>query len=470
VKPGFEHPKASMTYFTATQALKQLQDGKLQPSTLLQFSLKRIQQREPDVRAWQSLAIETALQKAQRFDQQPTKFQAMADLPLRGIPVAIKDIFSTADLPTTWGTSIYQGRYLPEDAAVVARLKAAGAIILGKTVTTEFATAAAGSTRNPHNLDHTPGGSSSGSAAAVADGIVPVAIGSQTMGSILRPAAYCGIFGFKPSFGVMSRYGMMPVSMDLDHVGLFSRCLDDLELLLTVVASPDNRDLACTQSLQKREKTAAYTLPPRIALILGPHYEQLEPVARDRLQDVSHVLEGAGATVDRVTLTDLFQTAWEDTQNLCALGLATHHGEVIRRHRDQVSDLLHDWVERGEWLDEAAHARIRRRVASYRSALSDIFAAYDIILTPVTTGAAPKGLEGTGSPIFCGLWTLCGVPAINLPVGKDSFGLPLGCQLVGKYLADFRLLNLARWCWAVLAEEFGDIEVTITDFPSPQQN
>jgi Asp-tRNA(Asn)/Glu-tRNA(Gln) amidotransferase A subunit family amidase len=373
-------------------------------------------------------------------------------------------------LPTTWGTSIYQGRYLPEDAAVVARLKAVGAIPLGKTVTTEFATAAAGPTRNPHSLEHTPGGSSSGSAAAVADGMVPIAIGSQTMGSILRPAAFCGIFGFKPSFGVMSRYGMMPVSMDLDHVGLFARDLDDLELLLRILAFPDDRDPACKQSLQRPENKAVSTPPPRIAFILGLHYDQLEPVARDRLQDVSHVLEGAGATVDQVALPELFQTAWEDTQNLCALGLATHHGDVIRRHQDQVSDLLLAWVERGERLDEAAYAAIQKRTDAYRSALSDIFADYDVILTPVTTGAAPQGLESTGSPIFCGLWTLCGVPAINLPVGKDSFGLPLGCQLVGNYLADFRLLNLARWCWAVLAEEFGDIEVTITDFPSPQQN
>ena len=191
------------------------------------------------------------------MDQQGTGMQNPADLPLRGIPVAVKDIFSTADLPTTWGTSIYKDRYLAEDAAVVARLKAAGAIILGKTVTTEFATAAAGPTRNPHNLDHTPEGSSSGSAAAVADGMVPVAIGSQTMGSVLRPGAYCGIFGFKPSFGVISRHGMMPVSANLDHVGLFARDLDDLELLLGILASPDDRDPACNQSIPKIENKAA---------------------------------------------------------------------------------------------------------------------------------------------------------------------------------------------------------------------
>jgi Asp-tRNA(Asn)/Glu-tRNA(Gln) amidotransferase A subunit family amidase len=459
-----------MVYVTATQALALIEQGKIQPSSLVTNGLKRILQREQALQAWQSLALETAHAQALMMDHPGPEIGGAANLPLRGIPVAIKDIFSTADLPTTWGTSIYQGRYLPEDAAVVARLKAAGAIILGKTVTTEFATAAAGPTRNPHNLEHTPGGSSSGSAAAVADGMVPIAIGSQTMGSILRPAAYCGIFGFKPSFGVMSRYGMMPVSTDLDHVGLFARDLDDLELLLRILTFPDKRDPACKQSLQRPENKAVSTPPPRIAFILGLHYDQLEPVARDRMQDVSHVLEGAGATVDQVALPELFQTAWEDTQNLCALGLATHHGDVIRRHQDQVSDLLLAWVERGERLDEAAYAAIQRRVAAYRSALSDIFADYDVILTPVTTGAAPQGLEATGSPIFCGLWTLCGVPAINLPVGKDSFGLPLGCQLVGNYLADFRLLNLARWCWAVLAEEFGDIEVTITDFPSPQQN
>jgi len=360
-----------MTYLTATEALTLMRQGNLQPSSLLNISLERIRQREQNLRAWQSLAVETACSQALLMDQKGPGMGAAADLPLRGIPVAIKDIFSTADLPTTWGTSIYQGRYLAEDAAVVARLKSAGAIILGTTVTTEFATAAAGPTRNPHNLEHTPGGSSSGSAAAVADSMVPIALGSQTMGSILRPAAYCG---FKPSFGVISHHGMMPVSAELDHVGLFA----------------------------------------------------------------------------------------------CAFGLATHHGEVIHRHRDQVSDLLLTWVERGERLDETEYKAIQQRADAYRSALSDIFAAYDAILTPVTTGAAPPGLESTGSPIFCGLWTLCGVPAINLPLVKDPFGLPLGCQLVGKYLADFSLLTWARWCWAVLVEDFGDIEVTITNFPSPQ--
>ena len=226
-----------MGYLTATAALAQMASGQLTATQLLQTCFKRIEQREPAIKAWTFLQTEAALQPALHQDtRSPHTLQtppAMAQL--QSIPVAVKDIFATVDMPTAWGMSIYAGRYLPTDAAIVARLKAAGAIILGKTVTTELATAASGPTRNPHNLAHTPGGSSSGSAAAVADGMVPVAIGSQTMGSVLRPAAYCGIFGFKPSFGRISRQGMMPVCDDLDHVGLVARSLEDIEHVFDIL-------------------------------------------------------------------------------------------------------------------------------------------------------------------------------------------------------------------------------------------
>jgi Asp-tRNA(Asn)/Glu-tRNA(Gln) amidotransferase A subunit family amidase len=447
----------AMTHFAAVQAREQMRQGILQPSSLLQLSLDRIQQTEHKIRAWQSLAAESAQVQALRLDQQVLGADASNNFPLLGIPVAVKDIFATTDQPTTWGTVIYQEHYLPEDAAVVARLRSAGAIILGKTVTTEFATAAAGPTRNPHHLAHTPGGSSSGSAAAVAAGMVPIAIGSQTMGSILRPASYCGVFGFKPSFGVISRYGMMPVSPALDHVGWFARSLDDLELLLQTLAFPDARDSACVNVLPNPDHQGTSWSAPKIAFVLGPHSNQLEPQARDRLQTVRDLLQTAGATVETASLPALFQRAWADTQTLCAWGLATYHGAVIRHHRKQMSELLLAWIARGEQVDQKTYSAIRQRSVAYRLALSAMFAEYDAILTPVTTGSAPYGLDHTGSPIFCGPWTLCGVPTLNLPVGKDSCGLPLGCQFVGKFLGDYELLDLARWCWSELTRTFGNI-------------
>ncbi|MEM6714823.1 MAG: amidase, partial [Cyanobacteria bacterium P01_C01_bin.147] len=214
-----------MKFLTVSAAIAQVLEHQISVSEILNRSLQRIHARECEVKAWTFLAVEAAHQQMAiqaEYGRACSPADRLAQSPLLGIPVGIKDIFATVDMPTAWGLPLYRDRYLPTEATVVTRLKAAGAIILGKTVTTELATAAAGPTRNPHNLRHTPGGSSSGSAAAVADGMVPVAIGSQTMGSILRPAAYCGIFGFKPSFGRIDRHGMMPVSTDLDHVGIFA--------------------------------------------------------------------------------------------------------------------------------------------------------------------------------------------------------------------------------------------------------
>ncbi|MEM9164119.1 MAG: amidase [Cyanobacteria bacterium P01_F01_bin.4] len=239
----------SLPFLTAEKASLKIAQGQLTTVELLQACLRRIEDREPSIHAWQYLKLDQALQQAATWDKPDRTFgttdRLTAPQPLSGIPIAVKDIFATVDMPTGWGTDIYRDRYLDHEAAVVTRLKQAGAIILGKTVTTELATAAAGPTTNPHNLTHTPGGSSSGSAAAVADGMVPLAIGSQTMGSILRPAAYCGIFGFKPSFGLISRDGMMPVSRDLDHVGVFARGLGDIQLLLDVLIGQDDRDPDC---------------------------------------------------------------------------------------------------------------------------------------------------------------------------------------------------------------------------------
>ena len=446
-----------MGYLTATAALAQMASGQLTATQLLQTCLKRIEQREPAIKAWTFLQTEAALQPALHQDtRSPHTLQpppAMAQL--QGIPVAVKDIFATVDMPTAWGMAIYAGRYLPTDAAIVARLKAAGATILGKTVTTELATAASGPTRNPHNLAHTPGGSSSGSAAAVADGMVPVAIGSQTMGSVLRPAAYCGIFGFKPSFGRISRQGMMPVCDDLDQVGLFARSLEDIEHVFDVLDEGadehSRRGGNAEPDAEETRKTNDTSSPSRrLAWIKTPHWDQVEGIAQERLQEAVRALEQANILLETIALPPVCDDYWDTVQTLCAYGLNANHGWLLETHAPSCSAQLKDWLQRGRRISRAVYEQALQRGIHYRQAIAAILERYDAILTPVTSGPAPYGLETTGSPIFCGLWTLCGVPALNLPIGKTPTGLPLGIQFVGKLHGDRHFLQTAKRCWQVL--------------------
>ncbi|MEM9486578.1 MAG: amidase, partial [Cyanobacteria bacterium P01_F01_bin.116] len=442
----------------------------------LQVCLQQIELREPQVRAWTYLDIERAKKQSVRWEQvlrgisergpQACNSKGFESYPLLGIPVAVKDIFATLEMPTCWGTEIYRNRYLDHEAAVVSHLKSAGAIILGKTVTTALATATAGSTTNPHNAAHTPGGSSSGSAAAVADGMVPLAIGSQTMGSVLRPAAYCGIFGFKPSFGLISRHGMMPVSQVLDHVGVFARCLDDIQQLLTVLAKPDSRDPDCQfseqivsfeQPLSEKLENEGRIL--RLGLIKTLHWRHAEDVAQSRLLKAVDVLKQADIRVELVSLPAEFDRYWSIVQTLCAYGLYQNHGNLLTEYPDQCSPRLKSWLKRGQSISDNAYQQACQGRDRYRELLAPIFAQYDAVIAPVTTGSAPLGLENTGSPIFCGLWTLCGLPALNIPLGYTVKSLPLGCQLVGALYSDRQLLNIAQHCWQILKKTFGDIQI-----------
>lgn len=481
-------PRSSL-YSLSVQALAdKLSTGELSITELLQACLQRIELREPQVRAWTYLDIDHAKKQAADWEQvlkdisepgainysgpQATKSAGFESYPLLGIPVAIKDIFATLEMPTCWGTEIYQNRYLEHEAAVVSNLKSAGAIIMGKTVTTALATATTGATTNPHNMAHTPGGSSSGSAAAVADSMVPLAIGSQTMGSVLRPAAYCGVFGFKPSFGLISRYGMMPVSQVLDHVGVFARCLDDIQRLLTVLVKPDVRDPDCQSSgqivcfeqpLSGKLENEGRSI--RLGLIKTPYWRHAEDVAQSRLLQAVDVLQQADMTVDPVSLPTEFDRYWSIVQKLCAYGLYQNHGSLLTEYSDQCSPLLQSWLKRGESISDAAYQDACEWRERYRELLAPIFAQYDAVITPVTTGPAPLGLDNTGSPIFCGLWTLCGLPTLNIPLGKTTDGLPLGCQMVGPLYGDQQLLNVAHQCWNVLSSVFGEITLPQESLP-----
>lgn len=419
--------------------------GQLSAVERLQACLERIRQRESLVGAWEFIDPEQALQQAQQCDAA----QAAGILgTLQGIPIAIKDTFATADLPTGWGTPIHAGKQLGYDAAVVERLRSAGAIILGKTVTTEYAIARANKTRNPHNLAHTPGASSSGSAAAVADGMVPIALGTQMVGSILRPAAYCGIFGFKPSFGTISRYGLMPSCRELDHVGIFACSVADIVLTLHVLAAVDPRDPDCYGAIVPRSPNST---PPKLALILNPNESLLEAEAKAALLESAAALAAAGAIVTEISLPPEFATHFDHIDVLTSASMAANHGADYDRYAHQMSPKLQQVIQRGRSLPTLAYAQARQAAVHYNLCLSKLWLNFDAILTPVTPGTAPRGLENTGSPIFCALWTLCGLPAISIPVRKADNGLPLGIQLVGARSKDLDLLAIASWAVGCLS-------------------
>ena len=442
---------------TATQALKFIQQRKLSAVELLRSCLERIAERQADVEAWEYLNLNDAFQIAKRLNVAQARGKQLK--PLHGIPIGIKDTVATVDMPTRWGTPIHAEQQFDYDAAVVERLRSAGAIILGKTVTSEYAIARPGKTRNPHHLKHTPGASSSGSAAAVADNMVPVAIGTQMVGSILRPAAYCGIVGFKPSFRVISRYGVMPGSRELDHVGFFARSVADISRVLNVLATVDHRDPDCHEVLV----SALGSRPPKFALVLSPYWSQIESEAERALLHSISAFMKAGAMITEVNLPSEFDACFEHISVLSAVGMATHHGADYDRHADQMSDKLRQIIEQGRTIPAIAHAKARQAAIRYNVILDQLWADYDAILTPVTTGTAPQGLENTGSPIFCALWTLCGLPAISIPAGTAENGLPLGIQLVGQRLGDWNLLAIADWAMKCLSLQ------SLTHVPQSQQ-
>ena len=413
---------------------------------LVARSLQIIHQKEATVKAWAYLNAKLAYRQAEALDRDRPR---ASDKPLQGIPVGVKDIFATVDMPTEWGTPFHRDRWLHQDAAVVERLRAAGAVILGKTVTTEYATAQAGKTCNPHNPSHTPGGSSSGSAAAVAAGMVPVAIGSQTMGSVVRPAAYCGVLGFKPSFGRISRYGMMPVSRSLDQVGIFARCVDDLAQVAAVLGMTDARDPDCYGGLLPLSTGRPQVTAPRLGLIKGLYWEQIDPESRDRLLACISQWQAAGATVVASHLPTVCQDYWDQVQVLVGVGIAVHHGGDY--DADQMQGGHHwsagliRWLAQGRNCSATTYASARQAAVTYAEALAAIFADVDAIITPATDGAAPLGLNNTGSPRHCALWTLVGLPTLSLPINTTAQGLPLAVQLVGAKFDEAKLLAIARW-------------------------
>lgn len=408
---------------TATEAAKHIAAGDLSAVAWTKACLARIAERESEVGAWIHLDAGYALLQAQQADER--RARGVAPGPLHGIPVGIKDVIDTTDMPTEHGSPLFRGRRPTEDAAVVAALRKAGAIILGKTVTTELAVFHPGKTRNPRNLGHTPGGSSSGSAAAVADFMAPLALGTQTAGSVIRPASYCGVFGFKPSFGAISRAGVLPQAAELDTVGMFARSLDDLRLLVSCLMPEAER---------------ATDAPATFAFVKTPSWADAEPVLRDAFE---HFTAALGLACEEVALPDSFAhgTAWQ--RMLQVHGIARNFGPLLDREPNKVSEVLCGMIAEGRALSDAAVAEARAMQSALYAEIAPLLARCAAILTPATTGPAPHGLEKTGSPAFAAVWTYLGMPAVALPL-LESDGLPIGVQLVGARGADLSLLRTAN--------------------------
>jgi Asp-tRNA(Asn)/Glu-tRNA(Gln) amidotransferase A subunit family amidase len=430
---------------SACEAREAIHRQDFSAASLVEACLDRIRAVEPRVEAWAFIDPDRAHAQAQDRDRLLADKTLLG--PLHGLPVGIKDIFDTADMPTENGTVLHAGRRPAEDAMAVTLLRAAGAVILGKTVTTELAVYGPGKTRNPHNPDHTPGGSSSGSAAAVAAEMVPLAIGSQTNGSVIRPAAYCGIVGYKPTFGLISRTGALRQSRHLDHVGVFARKVEDAALLAHVLMGFDDRDPGMRSQTPFRLLEEASQDPPsrpKLAFVKSPFWDEADPEARAIFADFARRL---GA--EEVELPPPFAEAATIHRTIMEADLASSFAAEYARGKDQLSPTLRTMIERGQQTLAVEYTRALEKVPFLIQALEGIFARSDAILTPATTGEAPAGLASTGNPIFCTIWTLCGVPAITLPLLRGPRGLPLGVQLVGRRHDDARLLRTARWLASV---------------------
>jgi Asp-tRNA(Asn)/Glu-tRNA(Gln) amidotransferase A subunit family amidase len=437
-----------LSQMSAVDAARRIAAGEITSEMLVAACLDRIDAREETVQAWTYLDRDFALDQARRADA----FRATGGVggPLHGVPVGVKDIVDTEDMPTENGSPVFAGRQPRADAAVVRALKDAGAVVMGKTVTAELAASHPGKTRNPINSEHTPGGSSSGSAAAVADGMVPLAIGTQTAGSVIRPAAYCGVVGFKPSFGLISRTGILSHSPALDTVGTFSRTIEDAALLAECLTAYDERDRDMRPRSRPRLGEIAGQQPPMtpiLAYVKSPVWDQADAVTGEAFGELAEAL---GDACDEVELPGIFAEGYAWQRKIQLADAAKGYGPLVDKAPDQVSDVLKKQIEEGRTISAVDYNLAREFQFVLNGGLEEIFERYDAILTPSTAGPAPKGLQSTGSPIFCALWTYLGVPAVTLPLLTVD-GLPLGVQLVGRRGDDGRLLRTARWLVETIA-------------------
>jgi len=425
----------------AAEIVRLIRARKLSCVEVASAATKAIADGDGSIRAFSALAGRAAVDRAQELDE--LRPESVANLPLFGVPVAIKDVFDTAQLPTAYGSPIYAGYQPRADAAIVTLLLAAGAVVVGKTKTSEFACMAPTDTRNPLDHQRTPGGSSSGSAAAVAASMVPLATGTQTAGSVIRPASYCGIFGLKPSFGVAPLGGVLPISASLDTAGVFARKVEDLELALSAItAAPTG--LASARASRPQAPPAALSAPPRIAVArIG--WDLIEDAARAALERYLEAAAAAGAALEETELPVAFERLAEAQLTIQLVETAAALGAEADWHGEHVSVALRAYIGQGRAVAPERYLDARRLADEQRWRWNERIEGYDAVLAPSTLGVPPLGLQSTGDPLLCRPFTLLGGPALALPGAFTPAGLPVGIQLVGALASDRRILAVAGW-------------------------
>ena len=435
---------------TATEAVQAIASGRLSSVDLVKSCLEQIADTDASIKAWAHLDPESALAQAAECDR--IRKAGLGTGPLHGLPVGLKDVIDTRDMPTQRGTDIFKDRQPDKDARLVQRLRESGAVIMGKTVTTELAFVHANDTRNPHNPEHSPGGSSSGSAAAVAACHVPLAVGTQTNGSVIRPASFCGTFGFKPTRGVISRAGVLKTSDSLDQVGCFGRSLEDVALLTDALAGYDQADscsFARPRPQMRAGAQAEAPVAPDLVWFNLPFYDRLSPDAHEGMEAVLDVL---GPRITRMAAADTLANLVAVQARIHEYEICQHQAAVFDANFEDLSRELQLIVARGRNISEAEYTDALAVKASAQTFFDELFVEFDAIIAPCATGEAPKFGSGTGDPIFCTLWTLAGLPCVSLPLLVGDNNLPIGVQLIGPIEKDDRLLRTARWLQLHLAQ------------------
>ena len=428
---------------SASDAAAAIRDGKTTSTELVEAYIRQIEANEENIGAWEHFDAEHARAQAKEADQ--LRKSGAATGPLHGLPIGVKDIFDTKDMLTEDGTPLHKGRTPAYDASCVALLRQAGAIIMGKTVTAELAVLSPGKTKNPHDPSRTPGGSSSGSAAAVAAAMVPLAIGTQTNGSVIRPASFCGVVGYKPTHGLISRYRVLQQSRLLDQIGVFSRTVRDAALIAESMMAYDERDpdmkIRVRPDLLDTIEEGVL-VPPRLAFVKTPAWDQAD---KDMQEGFGELVDFLGENAEEVDLTHLLEEVVDWHRTIMEADLAKSFHREYERGEGVMSDLLREMIERGQKHLAIDYNRAVEHINALNTAMDEILLEYDAILTPATTGEAPVGLDSTGNPVFCTPWTFCGMPAVTLPLMQGENSMPVGVQLVSARGDDARLLRTAEW-------------------------
>ncbi len=434
---------------TAAEAARAIAGRNFSAVELAEACLNRIEALDDQLLAWVYVDRDTVLADARAADAAAAEGQPLG--PLHGVPIGMKDIYYTAGIPTRAGSEVYKDFVPDYDATSLTLLKRAGAVMLGKAVTTEFACLDPSPTFNPWNAAHTPGGSSSGSAVAVASRMCPAALGSQTVGSVLRPAAYNGVVGFKPTFGRVSRHGVVPVSWNLDTVGWLVRSVEDAALLLQVTAGPDGDDpISSRQPVGDYLSAIKNPSPPRIGLLRRYFYEKADAETRRHLDAVAEQLAQAGAEIEELPMPDSIEDAYDDQRLIMAVEAAAFHEPMYRVQAEDYQPKLRAMLADGLQVDGIVYARALERRRRFIDDMEQLSQRCDVMLTPATPAPSQADRTNTGDPAFQGPWTSCGLPAIALPSGLAESGLPLGIQLVASPFTEARLLSAAAWCETAL--------------------